>query len=326
MLTKINPIRWLLGLGYLGFGAVAFLFFIYVTFPFGLVQKKLIQAFEAGTNCRIQAGDQEVSIPFRLMWHDVRVFCPQGPEVDIPYIETSLALLPLLDHKGDIAFRVQLGDAALPRDEGAAGDETPVALKEAKGEFFGHLKIDPVEEGFAFSLKEEGVGLDLRHVGLSGILNMKGEGNWVGKDITSITGLFKGGGFLDFTLNDVQVDAEDSSDLSGLAALAGVSALSFSTVHGEMTWQKDTVSIGKFYAQGETAELTDFVGDIIVHEPFSASVVSMSFNIIPKGRLKQIAMLMIPNYSGQEPFTLVISGALTSPEVLINGKKFPTFS
>ena len=102
-------IAWSKGLGYLLFSGMAFLLFFYITFPFDLAQKKLVQAFESSTACKTEVGGQEASFPFRLTWHQLRLLCPMGPPLTIASIETNLAVLPaLLDKRGEIDFRIQM--------------------------------------------------------------------------------------------------------------------------------------------------------------------------------------------------------------------------
>jgi hypothetical protein len=185
-------------------------------------------------------------------------------------------------------------------------------MGENSGEIVGHLMADATPEGVVFSLKEEGVGLNLGRVGLSGTLNMKGEGRWIKSDVLHGTGLLK------LTIDGVRIEPEDWTP--------PLNQLSFSIIRGEMAWEHGVVSIAELSAEGDELDLTSDRGDIIINEPFSKSPISITFQIVPKGDIKRVATLIIPGYSGKEPLTVAIQGAIEAPQILINGKRMPTFS
>jgi type II secretion system protein N len=316
-------IAWSKGLGYLLFSCIAFLFFFYMTFPFDLVQKKMVQAFDSSTACKTEVERQEASFPFRLAWHQLRLLCPMGPPFVIASIKTDLAVLPALFNKrGEVDFRIEM--PSLSEEVSPSKDSAPGAFPKKGGAIVGHLTVHQTENDLAFSLKQEGMMLDLRPMGISGELNMRAEGSWVGDDILNGKGAFY------FAMNNVRVDPQESSwpmdDLAGLATLAGISALSFSTIQGSIDWQQNKISIGTFQAQGDSAVLSGTGGEIQVRQPFEKSVISLACTIAPKGRLQQVAALFLPGYSEQRPFTLDVRGPLDSPSILINGQKLPIFS
>ncbi len=285
--------KWLLALGYLVFGSIAFIGFFYVTFPFKMIQQKMVQAFETRSDCQVDVGSRSVAIPLHFKWKQVFVACPVGLPFKIESIEAKIALLPLLlEQKGDITFRIRMG--------------------ENNGEIVGHLMADATPDGVVFSLKEEGVGLNLGKMGLSGTLNMKGEGRWIKSDVLHGTGLLK------LTVDGVNIQSEEW--------MAPLDRISFSVIRGEMAWQNGRVSISELSAEGEHVDFASSRGDLLLTEPVSGSLISIVFKITPKGDFKRMATLLIPGYSGKEPLTLDIQGAIDEPIVLINGKRMPTFS
>jgi len=296
------------GLVYLCFGIVAFLLFFYITFPFHLIQEKVIQTFEAGTNCQTDVGVQKKKFPLSLIWEDIRVVCPVGTPFMVASLQTDIALKPLLFHQtGEIPFRVRLA--------------------EKNGEISGTLRVHSTPQGLSFSLKEKGSGLNLAAIGYAGIISMDGEGTWIGNHP------FFGKGSLTFALNGLRIDPQGHGNqsgwvatLAGMAPLMGVTSLSFPSIQGELVWQDKVITVNKFQAESELADLISNNGSLIFNEPISESFIATDLQIFPKGNLKQMLPLIVPHYSDKGPLTLAITGTLTAPRVIMNGMQLPAMS
>ncbi len=284
--------KWFLRFATLVFGVTLFLIFFYLTFPFDLMQKKIVLAFEKETGCKTASKEQAVHALLRLHWRDVRVVCPNIAPVALDLVEAKIALLPaLLRQRGDVDFKIKIANKG--------------------GELSGTLIADPTPQGIAFSLKKEGVGVGV-HVnyrGFSGILDTRGFGNWIGQDIVLGKGVFN------FNLKDVHFKTQ-TLPLD----------IRFRTVTGKLSWETGAFSIGHVSAEGDIASLTSHGGSLILHEPFSESFISMTLNVLPKGQLKQVAELMISGYKASEPLKIEVTGPLTKPKVLLNGRLLPTGS
>lgn len=301
--------KWIAGVGYLSFGIVTFLFFFYITFPFRLIQEGVIRTFEAETGCQTEVEDQTKAFALALRWKNMQVICPIGQPFMIEALHIDIALKPLLLHRvGEIAFRVRMA--------------------EKNGEILGTLMVHSTPQGFSFSLKEKGMALNLKAIGHAGILTMAGEGTWTGGN------LFFGKGLFAFTLHGLRIDSQALSEsnsgwmvaLASMAPLLGVTSLSFSSIQGEMAWQDKTITINKFQMDGEIADLISDRGALILNKPIAESIVSAHLQISPKGNLKQMLPLLVPNYSDKKPLMLAITGRLISPQMIMNGMPLPAMS
>jgi len=293
------------GLGYLCFGVIAFLFFFYMTFPFRLIQEKVMQAFENKTGCQTNVGDLKQSFPLQLTWEQIQVICPEFSPFVVESLQAKVALKPLLLHqRAEITFQVQM-----------AGEN---------GQIRGTVITHSTPEGLSFSLQQKGWGLNLASIGYAGILSMKGEGNWTGNDFLA------GVGSLSVQLNGFRIDPQGNSEnrgwtatLAGITPLLGVSSLSFPRIEGEITWQNKTMTLNKLNADGEIADLISDSGSLILNEPVSESLIRSHLQISPKGNLEKMLPLLVPNYSNKKPLTLAITGRIASPEIVMNGMPTP---
>ncbi len=292
--------KWLLRLGYLFFGLTLFLIFFYATFPFNLAQKKIVREFEIASGCQTEAKEATVLFPLRLQWQNLRVRCPNSaqsvttPALVLDAMEASIAVLPLLQQRGEIDFKIKIAEGG--------------------GDISGTLIADRTPEGIAFAIKKEGagVGVRLNYRGFSGILDARGDGRWIGQDVVMGDGVFN------FNVKDAHFKNQ--------ALPWPMSDISFGTMTGKVSWKMGVISIGHFSAEGESAILMSRGGSLILHEPFSESFLSININVSPKGQLKQVAELMISGYKAREPLQLDIAGPLTAPKILLNGRRLPTGS
>jgi type II secretion system protein N len=286
--------KWLLRLGYIFLGLSLFLIFFYATFPFHLAQKKIAREFEIASGCQTEVKDATVLFPLRLQWHKLRVLCPHSAEVVLDSMEASIAVLPLLKQRGEIDFKIKIADGG--------------------GDITGTLIADRTPEGIALAIKKggAGVGVHINYRGFSGILDARGDGRWIGQDVVMGNGVFN------FNVKDAHFKNQAMS--------WPMSDISFGTMTGKVSWKTGVISIGHFSAEGETALLMSRGGSLILHEPFSESFLSININVSPKGQLAQVAELMISGYKAREPLQLDITGPLTAPKILLNGRRLPTGS
>lgn len=275
-------------LGYASFGLLMFLFFIYLTFPFDLLELKLISTLESESGCKILVDQKGFHFPARLSWRGIRGSCPQPAlsQWSIESLQAELAPVPLLwNRRGEIDFRA-----------GVAG-----------GEVAGHLTAIEREGGRSFSLKTEGRRLNLAPFGLSGILSLDGEGSWTEQEV------LRGKGALSFTLEEARF-----SEIAGWAVPIG--EVSFSNVQGKIFWRNGTVGIERFSAEGSEVDLVSEGGNLLLREPLDGSMLTLTLKAMPKGDLQQVATLFVQGYSGREPLTLGMKGPLRQPQVSVNGR------
>ncbi|MCG3113093.1 MAG: type II secretion system protein GspN [Candidatus Manganitrophus sp. SB1] len=282
--------KWAVGLGYAFFGLLMLLFFLYLTFPFGLLESRLIAAIESESGCTMAVGKRGIFFPLRLSWREIQVDCQAGPvpQWKIQSLDAAVAPLPLLfNRRGEIDYRVGI----------------------AEGEIIGHATAVQTREGLSLSFKSEGQKLNLSRLGLSGLLDLQGEGSGVGPD------LLKAKGSLTFTINSVQLKQVGQW-------MVPIGEVSFSSIRGKINLRNGMLVVERFAAQGNEVDLTSDGGNLILREPLEGSLLSLSLKATPKGSLQQMASLFIQGYSGREPLSLGLKGSIGQPQISVNGRPF----
>ncbi|MEK7286853.1 MAG: type II secretion system protein GspN [Nitrospirota bacterium] len=281
--------KWASRFFFLFFGVSALLFFFYVTFPFPKLQEEMVRAFEVKTGCQADPKDQAVHFPFHFEWREMRVSCPKQAPLLLASVHAHVAILPaLLRQQGEVSFQMK--------------------LSEQSGEIAGIVVVEKTPKGMAYTLKHvEETGFQINYGGISGILDFKkGSANWVEESI------LKGSGTLDFNIKNLQIRDQ--------AWTGPIGPLSFQSVRGKLSWQDGVVSIGDFSADGDHATLKSSQAEMILHDPIAASLVEVTLQVFPKGQFQQVAALLIPGYSTNDPLIVGITGALALPQVLLNGR------
>jgi type II secretion system protein N len=275
-------------LGYSFFGLLMFFIFFYLTFPFHLLELKLISTLEKESGCKIVVDQKGFYFPSRLSWKGIRGTCPQPAfaQWKIDSLHADLAPLPLLwSRRGEVDFTV-----------GFAG-----------GEMSGHLTAAQKNGNPSFSLETRGKKLNLAQFGLSGLLSLEGTGDWSGQDI------LKGKGAVSFALETAKF-----KEIAGWVVPIG--EVSFSNVRGKLFWHNGTIGIERFFAEGDEVDLTSEGGNLLLREPLAGSMITLTLKAMPKGSLQKVATVFVQGYSGREPLTLGIKGPLGQPQISLNGK------
>lgn len=275
-------------LGYTLFGLTMFLVFFYLTFPFHLLELKLISVLEEESRCKIVVDQKGFYFPSRLSWKGIRGNCPQPAfsQWKIDSLHADLAPLPLLfSRRGEVDFEVKL----------------------AGGEMAGHLTAVEKNGVPSFSVDARGERLDLAPLGFSGLLTLEGEGEWSGQDV------LKGKGSVSFTLEGARF-----KEIGKWAVPIG--EVSFSNMRGKVFWRNGTIGLERFSAEGRELDLSSEGGSLLVREPLAGSLITLTLKATPKGSLQQVATVFVEGYSGREPLTLGLKGPLSQPQISLNGK------
>lgn len=286
-------------IGYALFGLVNFFVFLYLTFPFDLLEKKALQTLEVESGCRIAVSQSRFALPVKVSVRGVKASCPRRLFVrgkpgevtlKLKSADLTLSLLPfLINRRGEIDIEAALFGGGIS----------------------GHLSIERKGEEAAYRLVAEGKALNIAEVdsGLSGQVTMKGEGTWMTKDFS------KGIGQLSLTL-----DQGRFKEIGGWTIPVG--EVSFSKIEGRLSMRNGRIIVEQFSAEGETADLQNGSGSLLLRSPMDRSIVNLSIRALPKGSIKEMASLFIQGYTGRDPLKIRINGPLQTPQISLNGRPF----
>lgn len=286
-------------INYALFGFAMFLFFFFLTFPFDLLEKKLLVLLEEESGCVVTINESEYAVPLpSITWHGIQGHCPKniflkGGTGQIAFkvrqVMLDLSPLPLLmDQRAEIDFKTMLGNGVLE----------------------GHLSGSQGEKGFSYSLDFEGRDLNSLTLGTKSRLAVKGNGEWTGRDMV------QGKGVLSFTLGDAQFKEIGSWT-------SPVGEIPFSKISGDFHWGNQQVVVDQLSANGKIVDVQSGSGTLRLRQPFERSLLSLNLKATPKGALTSMTALLVPGYAGRKPLTIRINGPWQLPQVSVEGKRVP---
>ena len=285
--------------GYALFALVNFLFFLYLTFPFDLLEEKALRILEAESGCRISVSQSYFALPAKVSVRGLELSCarqlfikgkPGKVTLKLKSIDLKLALLPLLfNQRGEIDIEAALFGGGVS----------------------GHLTIETKGEEETYHLAAEGKAFKLTEVdpGLSGQLALKGEGTWMDKDVSR--------GIASLSLS---LDQGRFKEIGGWTIPVG--EVSFSKTEARLSMKSGRIMLEQFSARGETVDLPNGNGSLLLRSPMNRSILNLSIRALPKGSIKEMAVLFIQGYAGQNPLKVRINGPLQRPQISLNGRPF----
>ncbi len=273
--------------GYILFGLLLFIVFLYLTFPFPRLVSTLIARLEVASGCKIAVREQGFAFPFKLAFEDIQILCPQQKQWEVASLHAELVPLPLIwGGEGAMPFRARL----------------------AEGEVEGRLSVTRTSGQFIFSLENRGRQMNPNHVG--GRLDWEGDAHWSGSAFQ------EGTGTISFTLKGVRIERLG-------AWRSPIGALSFSKITGQTSFRNGKLILSQLEAEGNEMDLSEETGHLLLRQPWQRSMISLTLKVQPKGRLKPLAQAVVSGYTGEGTFTLGLFGPLERPAFSLNGKTVP---
>lgn len=274
---------------------MAFVVFLWLTFPFDLAEKQALRLLEAETGCVVTVVQSAYALPLKIRAQGLTGRCPrqrlglrgQGElMIVLKSLDVSLAPLPLLFEKTlEADFLIGLSVGEIPGH---------LRLKEEAGQLVGGLRI---EDGH-LKFEEENFSADI---------TIQGESTWRNQDY------IKASGKLGFDIEKVRFKS-----LGGFESPIG--EVTFSKIDAQVFWKDGRVVIEAFSARGEMADLATESGVVLLRNPPENSMLTLSLRVSPKGALQEMVGLFVQGYDKNRPLKINVNGPIRSPRISVNGK------
>ena len=283
---KIDPKRIWQVSGLFLYALLLFGLFLFWTFPYAVLQQRLLVALQSALSCRVEVRHGSFLFPFGLRWEGVSIYLP---ERETPWLldraEARAELLPLLlGWRGEINW----------------------SLRAAGGQGVGHLRIVRRGDGLHFRLDETRADVELGAFTkqMSGTVHLTLEGEWAEKGRS---------GAGDARIEGEKLVLQDVPELR-----LPVSAIRFTRLSGRILLKETRLVLEGMTAQGDQADFSGG-GNVLIRIPYPGSLLSLSFRVTPKGNLSQLATLFVRPGTRNDPLEVSITGTLGDPKVQVNG-------
>ena len=287
---KKEPLAWALG------GLASFLLFLFLTFPFGPLQARILSELVRATGGEIRAAEWSPGIPIAVEWRDVTWTKPGSASIPIQLMRFKLGVLDLLMGQKAVDALVQFpggGQAGAGKATGTVSSASwsflgPVSFK-------GHVQqVDLTTVAKPFVTK--------------GLLQADVIQRWENRGKEGIA--FKGDGSWKAEIRELVLDRIPVGPVS-------IPSLSFSRVTATVTCRDAICEIVDFKGDGPDGTVTA-QGRLVLQQPVQSSPLDLTVTVMAgAGWAQKAGNLPIPPLAPGTPLTFKLAGPVANPKLTL---------
>jgi type II secretion system protein N len=287
---KKEPLAWVAG------GVASLLLFLFLTFPFGTLQSRVLSELIRATGWEIRAADWSPGLPLAVEWRDLTWTKPGSVSIPVQLMRLNVGVLGLLLGQQTIDGLVQFpggGQAGAGRATGTVNASSwsflgPVSLKAHAHQVDLSTVVKPyVSRG----LLQADVVQRWENRGKEGIA-FKGDGSWKAE-------------IKELVLERIPVGP------------AAIPSLTFSRVTAALTCHDAVCDITDFKGDGPDGTITA-QGRMLLRQPVESSQLEVTVTVLAgAGWAQKAATLPIPPLPPGTPLTLKLGGSFANPKLTL---------
>jgi type II secretion system protein N len=285
--------------GPLGWGlasATCFVAFLFLTFPYGPLQNRLLTELNRASGWEVRAADWSVGFPAAIEWRDVVLAGPTIGAIPIEAVRTTIGVFQALFGRLVIDYAVQLPGVAQAGTGRATGSLTtaswslrgPIAVK-------GHLQQMDLATVLKPHVSRGTVQGDFMH-------------RWDAAQ--GVQAALNGEGTVKLEIKDLVVErvAAGTSSSPSFSINRIQAAISCRDAVCDVTELKGDGVDGSFTAQGR----------ITLRKPLQQSLLDLTVTVVPgAGFAQKAASLSLPPFQPGAPLTFKLVGPITNARVAL---------
>lgn len=287
---KKEPLAWALG------GLVSFLLFLFLTFPFGPLQARILSELVRATGGDIRAAEWSPGIPIAVEWRDVTWTKPGSASIPIQLMRFKLGVLDLLMGQKAVDALVQFpggGQAGAGKATGTVSSASwsflgPVSFK-------GHVQqVDLTTVAKPFVIK--------------GLLQADITQRWENRGKEGVA--FKGEGSWKAEIKELVVDRIPIGPIS-------TPSLTFARVTATVACHDAACEIVDFKGDGPDGTVTA-QGRLLLQQPVQSSNLDLTVTVLAgAGWAQKAGNLGIPPLAPGTPLTFKLAGPVANPKLTL---------
>ena len=287
---KKELLAWMAG------GLASLLVFLYLTFPFGTLQARVLSELVRVTGWEIRATEWSPGLPLAVEWHDLTWTKPGGASIPVQLMRLNVGVLGLLMGHQTVDGLVQFPGSGQPGASKATG-----SVSASSWSFLGPL-----------SLKAHAQQVDLailiKPYVTRGLLQADVIQRWENRGREGIA--FKGDGSWKAEVKDLVLDRIPV----GPAALP---SLNFSRVTAALTCHDAVCDITDFKADGPDGTITA-QGRLLLRETVQASALDVTVTVLAgAGWAQKAGNLPLPPLPPGTPLTVKLGESVANPKLTL---------
>jgi type II secretion system protein N len=276
-------------------GAFIFVLCLIATFPYGMLQARLVAEVTRATGMEVKVADWAVGLPLNLEWRNVTLSKPNWIPIQLAVIEAKLALTKMLSGALGLDIHVQLDDTS-SRTSLAKGTLSASSLSLAGPMTVkGQLQQVDLSKVLRRYVTHGTLTGDFSHridSGQATTATMKGEGTWTAEAT-------------DLLIDQIPLGSGRTLSLTFSKVSAG---LVCRDILCEVTQLKGEGIDGSFTGQGQ----------ITIQQPLHNSQLLLTVTVIPgPGFSSKAGTLGLPSLPPGTPITVKIVGTLAQARIAL---------
>lgn len=274
----------------------SFIVFLFLTFPYGLLQNRLLAELNRASGWEVRAADWSVGFPAAIEWRDVVLAAPTIGAIPVDVVRTTIGVFQAFFGRLVIDYAVQLPGPTQAGAGRATGSLTaaswslrgPVSVK-------GHLQQ-----------------IDLATILKPYVSRGTAQGDFMHRwDSTQgATAALKGEGTVKVEIKDLVVERI----ASGTSAIP---SLTFGRIQAALACRDAACDVTELKGDGVDGSFTA-LGHVTLRQPLQQSLLDLTVTIVPgAGFAQKAASLSLPPFQPGTPLTFKLVGPITNARVAL---------
>jgi type II secretion system protein N len=285
--------------GPLGWGLsslACFIVFLFLTFPYGPLQNRLLTELNRASGWEIRAADWSVGFPMTIEWRDVILAGPTIGMIPVEAVRTTIGVFQAFLGRLVIDCVIQLPGVAQAGAGRAMGSLTaaswslqgPVAVK-------GHLQQMDLATVLKPYVSRGTVQGDFMH-------------QW--NNTQGAHDALKGEGTLKVEIKDLAVERI-------AAGISSIPSLTFGQIQASLACHDGACDVTELKGDGVDGSFTA-QGRVMLQQPVQQSLLDLTVTVIPgAGFAQKAASLSLPPFQPGTPFTFKLVGPIMNARVAL---------
>ena len=285
--------------GPLGWGLAStacFIVSLFLTFPYGPLQNRLLTELNRASGWEIRAADWSVGLPMTIEWHDVVLAVPTIGVIPVEAVRTTIGVFQAFLGRLVIDCAIQLPGVAQAGAGRAMGSLTaaswslqgPVVVK-------GHLQQMDLATVLKPYVSRGTVQGDFMH-------------QW--NNTHSAQDALKGEGTMKVEIKDLAVERI-------AAGTSSIPSLTFGQIQVSLVCHDGACDVTELKGDGVDGSFTA-QGRVMLRQPMQQSLLDLTVTVIPgAGFAQEAASLSLPQFQPGTPFTFKLVGPVMNARVAL---------
>jgi type II secretion system protein N len=289
-LTLKGPLGWILA------SLACFIVFLFLTFPYGPLQNRLLTELNRATGWDVRATDWSVGFPAGIEWHDVVLAGPAMGTIPIKDVRATIGVFEAILGQLVLDYMIQLPGGT----QGGAGRATG-SLKTASWQLRGPVAVKG-------HLQQMDLAAVLKPYVASGMIQGDFTHRWDGARGSNAA--LKGEGTMKIEIKDFVIDQIPSGTRS-------MPSLTFGRIQAALTCRDAVCDVTELKGDGVDGSFS-VQGHMTLQHPLPQSLLDLTVTVVPgAGFVQKAASFSLPPFQPGTQFTFKLVGPIMNARVAL---------